>query len=113
MEAGIGCQANRETHSQDTEGRVGEALGRPPLKRSPEGVPDPYQALILDTDKVSHNIRTSPHPKGSGRRVPLGGGLPNSPLCVDKYPFHRGRKLGVGKNPSTNVSSRPLPVDIC
>jgi hypothetical protein len=42
--------------NQDTGGRVEEALGQPPFKRSREGVPDPYQALILDTDEVSHNI---------------------------------------------------------
>jgi hypothetical protein len=41
---------------QDTEGRVGEALERPPFRRSREGVPDPCQTFILDTDEVSRNI---------------------------------------------------------
>ena len=53
---------------QDTEGRVGEALGRPPFKRSRERVPDPYPALFLDTDEILRNIRSWPRPKGSEAR---------------------------------------------
>ena len=48
-EAKVSCPSGHR--EQDTEGRVGEALGRLPLKRSREGVVDPYQALIPGTDE--------------------------------------------------------------
>jgi hypothetical protein len=40
----------------DTEGRVGEALGRPPLRQSREGVPNLYQALSLGTDEETCHL---------------------------------------------------------
>ncbi|HVP80646.1 MAG TPA: hypothetical protein VMV04_22390, partial [Thermodesulfobacteriota bacterium] len=43
---------------QDTEGRVGKALGRLPFKRSREKVPDPYPVLFLDTEAVSSNLQS-------------------------------------------------------
>jgi hypothetical protein len=52
----------------DTEGRVGEALGRPLFKRSRESVLDLYPVLFLDTDPGLRNLRSWPHPKGSEAR---------------------------------------------
>jgi hypothetical protein len=68
----------KKTIDQDTEGRVGEAFERPPFKRSRERVPDPCQALMLDTGKATSNIQSWPHSQGSGRnvrrKIRLGGG---------------------------------------
>jgi hypothetical protein len=52
----------------DTEGQVGEALGRPPFKRSREGVLDLSPVLLLDTDQGLGDLRSWPHPKGSEAR---------------------------------------------
>jgi hypothetical protein len=63
-----GIPVDQDIDGQDTEGRAGEPLGRPPFKQSRRRVPDPYPALPLDTEKVLRNIRSWPHPKGSEAR---------------------------------------------
>ena len=57
-----------EYRGQDTEGRVGEALGRPPFQQSRERVSDPSPALFLDPDEILRNIRSWPHLKDSEPR---------------------------------------------
>jgi len=63
-----GSPVHQNIEQQDTEGWVGEVLGRRPIRQSQEKVADPYPALFLEPDEVLRKIQSWPHPKGSEAR---------------------------------------------